>query len=140
MRSRLTAAFAAFAMLGLAPQVQAADDVQVQMQQMQAQNAEMEKLLLAEQQKSEATMQKAHLDNTTKMAQANLDADVQLEIATRNNINALLIEKMRSNTKISSEIIKAITKASSQPTHEARMGGYSDVIEQLAVEEPVPAV
>ena len=113
--------------------------MQMQMAQLQQQNAEMEKLLLAEQQKSEATMQKTQMDNTTKMAQASLDANVQLEIATRKNINDLLIEKMRSNTKISSEIIKAITKASTQPTHESRMAGYGDVIEDLAAEEPAPA-
>jgi hypothetical protein len=47
MRSRWTAAFAAFAMLGLAPQAWAADEVQAQMQQMEQRLQQMEDRLQA---------------------------------------------------------------------------------------------
>ena len=123
---------------GQGPNPEQVKAMQMQMQQLQQQNQEMEQLLLAEKQKSDATLQKAQMDNETKLSQANLDAEVQLEIATRNNLNAIIIEKMKSHTKISAEIIKAITKASTMPTHEGRMEGYGGAIEDLAADEPVP--
>lgn len=106
--------------------------MKAQMQQLEQQNSEMEKLLLAEQQKSAASLQKAKMDNQTKLAEAQLDAEVQLEIAARANINALLLEKMKGNAQISNTIIKALAEADKEQNRVKRMTSYSDVTSQLS--------
>ena len=89
-------------------------------------------MVLAEQQKAIASMKETELNNQTAIAKAQLDAEVQLEIAVRGNINALLLEKMKSDAKISTTIIKALADADKEMNREKRMSQYSEVSSQLA--------
>ena len=112
--------------------------VQAQIAQLTKDNQDLQQLVLAEQQKSAASLEKANMDNATALTKANLDAQTKLEIATRENLNALLLERMKGNVRISTEVIKLITKAAGADTHEARMMGYGEALQDLTA-EPVGA-
>jgi hypothetical protein len=112
--------------------------VQVQIAQLTKENQDLQQLVLAEQQKAIASMENAKLDQATTLTKANLDAQVKLEIATRDNLNALLLERMKGHVKISTEVIKLITNAAGADTHEARMMGYGEALQDLTADEMQP--
>lgn len=131
--------------------------LQEQLSQLQQDNQEMEKILLAEREKYQAKMaetelkaqsdlsmaklensadlfqQKLNDDNTMRLA--SIKAQNDLEISTQNNIVKVMIAKIQAKNKLDVELIKQFNQASTEPTHEDRMAGYMSVMEGLGKEE-----
>ena len=133
---------------------------QEQNQQLQQENAEMEKIILAEREKSQAKLQQAQMDNATALQQVQIDnhaemltqqlndqnaiqlatlkAQTDLETNTQNNIVKVLVAKIQAKSKIDVEIIKAFNAAAQDPSHEGRMSGYMGVMGDLAQQDEPP--
>lgn len=131
--------------------------LQEQLQQLQQDNAEMEKIILAEREKAQAkimdtnlkaqadlSMQKleAHadlfkqkLDDDNALAIASRKAQNEIEINTQNNIVKIIIAKIQAKSKIDVEVIKSFSAASTEETHEGRMSGYMGVLGNLNEQE-----
>lgn len=121
--------------------------------ELKQQVADMEKILMADREKSQAQLMEAQMkaqadlqksqqqghadlmqqrmDDESILAVATMKARVDVEISTQNNIVKVLIEKIKSKSKIDVESIKQLSAAAKEPTHESRMSGYSDVMESL---------
>lgn len=136
------------------------EQLQGQLQQLQQDNAEMEKILLAEREKYQAKLLETKLDAQAEMSMVKLEnhadlfrqkldddntiqlatikSQTDLEINTQSNIVKIIIAKIQAKTKIDVEIIKQFNAATTAPTHEGRMSGYMDVMNGLNEgEEPV---
>jgi len=133
---------------------------QEQNQQLQQENADMEKIIMAEREQSQVKLQKAQMDNATALQQIQIDnhaemltqqlndqnaiqlatlkARTDLETNTQNNIVKVLVAKMQAKSKIDVETIKAFTAASQDPSHEGRMSGYMNVMGDLTQQEDMP--
>lgn len=147
-------------------QIAMLQQAQQQNAELQEQLADMEKILMAEREKAQARLMEANMDNAAElqqlkidkhaeMLQQNLDnqsssqlatlkAQTDLEINTQNNIVKIIIAKIQAKSKIDVEQIKAFNAASQEPTHEGRMSGYLDTLQNLSggeepVGEPVPS-
>ena len=66
-----------------------------------------------------------------------MQAQVDLETNTQNNIVKVITEKIKAKSRLDVELVKRFTAAMQQPTHEARMGGYAAVLTDLDGEEPM---
>lgn len=126
--------------------------------------ADMEKIIMADREKSQAALAKAQLDASTKLHMSQLEgqadlfkqklddsnaiqlatmkAQVELETNTQNNLVKVMIAKIAAKSKIDVESIKAMSAATQEPTHEGRMSGYAGVMESLTGGgvEPVEAM
>ena len=126
---------------------------QTQLQQLQQDYAEMEKILLAEREKNQAKLMQTQMDNAAELQQVKLDghakfltqqlddqnavqiatlkAQTDLETTTQNNIVKVLVAKLQAKSKIDVETVKAFHAASLDPTHAGRMEGYLGVMGDL---------
>lgn len=133
---------------------------QAQNQEMQQELADMEKILLAEREKSQAKLLQAQMDNASALQQvqinthaemlkqrlddqnavqlATLKSQTDLETNTQDNIVKVLIAKMQAKSKIDLESIKSLNAATQDPTHDGRMSGYLGVMEDLADPVEIP--
>jgi hypothetical protein len=122
-------------------------------------NAEMEKILLAEREKAQAklfeadlkakndlSMQKLEsnanlyeqkLKDDNSLAIAHVKAQNDIEINIQNNIVKVIVAKIQAKSKIDVEIIKSFNAAMTEPTHEGRMIGYSNVMGSLSTPEEI---
>lgn len=130
------------------------EQLQQKLGQLQQDNAEMEKILLAEREKAQAKlaevqlksqadmsmmqlenhadMFKQKLDDENTLKIASIKAQTELETTTQSNIVKIMIAKMQSDpTELDPRVIQHFNAASIQPTHEGRMSGYIGVIRRL---------
>lgn len=143
----------------IAALVQKLQQASMQIDQLQQGAAEMEKMILAEQQKAQAQLiiaEKKHaadlekermhshrliidaqFDMDKQLQLASLKAHVELEATTQNNIVRLIISRIQAGNKIDLELMKQFTAMRQIESHEERMAGYGDVMNQLnASEQP----
>lgn len=133
--------------------VQKMKQMAMQLQQLQQANAEMEKMVLAEQQKAEsnliiadkkhaAELEKEQMKNHRDLLNAKLDMDAQLELAsmkahldletnTQNNIVKLIMARIQAGNKIDVEVMKHFSAIQQIEHHQDRMAAYGDVMNQL---------
>lgn len=141
------------------------DQLKQQLQQLEQDNQEMEKILLAEREKYQAKLtevqMKAQADTTMVKLEssaeffqqkledenafrlASFKAQIDLEMSTKSDITKIIIAKIQAKSKIDLELIRKFGEAVSNPTHEGRMSGYMDVLSGLneggePVGEPLP--
>lgn len=127
-------------------------------QQLKQQMADLQQIVMGEREKSQADMAQAQfkaradLAKVQQQAQADLiqqrltdegqvriasmQAQMDLEINTQNNIVKLLIEKMKAKSRIDVEVLKQFSSVAQMPTHQERMGGYAGVMDSLNTGDP----
>jgi hypothetical protein len=133
---------------------------QEQNQQMQQDLADMEKIVMAEREKSQAKLLQAQIDNASALQQVQIDthaemlkqrlddqnavqlatikAQTDLETNTQDNVVKVFIAKLQSKSKIDLETMKQFNAATQDPTHDGRMSGYLGVMEDLADPVEIP--
>lgn len=134
-------------------QVVMLQQAEAQVQDLMQQVADMEKIIMAEREKSAADLQqqamrgqakiqeeqlKAHADLFTQRIEDQHDLHIalitsqnDLEIAMRSDIVKIITAQIAAKSKIDVEIFKHFSAAALQPTHEGRMGGYTHVMDSL---------
>lgn len=127
-------------------------------QQLKAQVAEMEKIILGEREKSQADLIKADMKRQGDVAMAQQDghvklveqqlsfdgefriasmkAQIDIEKTTQDNIVKLIIERMRASNKLDVESLKQMAAIGHMESYEDRMGGYANVLDQLNADTP----
>lgn len=136
-----------------------------QNQELQQQVAEMEKIILAEREKSQAKILEAQMQHAAEFQQVQLEhradlltqrlddqaalqlatvkSQTELETTMQSNIVKILIAKIQAQSKIDVETIKQFTAAMQAQSHEERLMGYTGVMNGLSdpmESEPVPIV
>lgn len=123
-------------------------------QELKQQLADMEKIVMADREKSKASLMEAqmdaqakeqqihiknqaelfqqHLDDSSQIQLATIKSRTDLEIAAQNNIIKVIVAKITAKNKLDVEVIKSFNTATQEPTHESRMSGYLDVMGSLA--------
>ena len=129
--------------------------------QLKQEIADMEKIIMAEREKSQAKLIdtrlqaqadlqqsklesqadlfKQKMDDSNALQLAHIKAQIELETNTQDNIVKVIVSKIAAKSKIDVETIKSFNSASKEPTHESRMAGYMDVMGNLTGggEEPM---
>jgi hypothetical protein len=123
-------------------------------EQLKQEMSDMEKIIMAEREKSQAKLMETRMDNQAAIQEqqlnsradlfrqrvddqaaiqmATIKSQTDLEISSQGNIVKLMIAKIAAQSKIDVEIVRAFTSASQEPTHESRMSGYLGVMGSLA--------
>ncbi|MDE2102360.1 MAG: hypothetical protein KGL39_34255 [Patescibacteria group bacterium] len=126
---------------------------QQQMQEMQAQLADLQQAVLAEREKSQAMLAEAQLQYSTALQEAQLKAradlftqrlddqsalqlasikaHTELETTMQNNIVKVLIAKLQAESKLDIELLKQFTAATQAPDQASRLTGYAQVLDGL---------
>ncbi len=119
-------------MSGAMPSPEQMKELQVKLQTMTAQLQEAEQLILAEKQKAEATIAKGQMDNKTELMKAQIKSQTDLEMNAYDNIVKLMVERMKAKVTIDVTIMKQLSESAKKDTHEDRMGGYLDILDQMS--------
>jgi hypothetical protein len=141
--------------------VQKLKQAAMQVQQLQEQNAEMEKLILAEQQKAQmklieadkrhaADLEKEQIKAHRDLINAQLDSEAnerlqaqkiqaESQINSENNVVKLIIARIQSKDKIDVELLKHFSAIQQIESHADRMAGYGEIQNQLNANDAAPA-
>lgn len=126
-------------------------------EQLKAQMAEAEKIILAEREKAQGEVQREVLKSQAALERANqekeaaliqqslshegetrlteLRAQVELEKNIRDNIVKIIVEQVRSQNKLDVESLKMLSQISQIQEHDKRMEGYAGVMGRMGQSE-----
>lgn len=126
--------------------------------QLKQQVAEMEKIILGEREKAQASLIEADLKRQGDVARAEqqgqiqliqqqlqddgklklaaMEGDIQIQKTTLDGMIKLIIEKMRSQNKIDVETMKQLANIGQMESYGERMNGYAGVLDSLNADLP----
>lgn len=127
-------------------------------QQLKQQMAEMEKIILGEREKAQADLMQAdmkrqgevalaqqsgeikliqqQLQDEGKLKLAAIDGDITIQKTTLEGMIKVVLEKMKSQSKIDVEVMKQLANIGQMESYEERMGGYAGVLDSMNASTP----